>query len=776
MAHVVHAFGDFLLDPLTRELRRGDVVENLPVSTVDCLIHLVQNRNRSVGRDELASAVWGRVDVSEASLTQAIMRIRRVVGDASCIRTTPRLGYRWAFEPTTDRTLEPAPAAAISVVAAPAPAQPSRRGGPRAAAIGISILGLAIIAAAGAWWLSTHTVTGHSATTPGAAPTTAVAAMVLPAAVDASSEWAWLRLGLMDLIANELRDSGLATTPSETTVGLINARRVDIDTLEVDPSIAKVPPLLVRPRVTQAGGVWNIELSAHGPAGLDRVATAQDHDVLVATRRAAEALLVKLGHAPATRPDAPGGIDELAQRIAAAGLAGQLDVARAIAAHAMPEQLARPETALALSYVDFYKGDYQASRARCEALLDRLPIDRDPRMRALVINQIGVIDFREQKFADAGAAFDKALELLRFVNDPKAKAAAYTGRGGVDVLAGRLDAATAEMGQARLLHEMTNDAYGMARVDLNLGAIAMVRGQPHAAIPLFEQTAQRFETLSVPEARDSALRSLAEAYAMLAEHDKALAAAERLGREDAQAPNVRELWWNFLARAVALAGVGRLEEAVVLLNRINKDSDPVADAAVRSEADAALGDIAFTRGDYATAERSARAALTPALESANDQDYFGAWFTRIRAMQGRGDLAGAAAETVHLKQWAEKSPNDRRMLYLRLLDARQALLEGHAEAALAGFADALARAERAGIPEDILATASPYSQALLDAGKIEEASALAGRVAPWSERDLRGALIEARAYEALRDPDAAQRALRRARELGGERPITAPVR
>ena len=83
MTHVVYAFGDFLLDPLTRELRRGSIVENLPVSTVDCLIYLVQHRNRSVGRDELASAVWGRADVSEASLTQAIMRLRRVVGDAS---------------------------------------------------------------------------------------------------------------------------------------------------------------------------------------------------------------------------------------------------------------------------------------------------------------------------------------------------------------------------------------------------------------------------------------------------------------------------------------------------------------------------------------------------------------------------------------------------------------------------------------------------------------------------------------------------------------------
>jgi len=771
MTHVVYAFGDFLLDPLTRELRRHDVAENLPVSTIDCLIYLVRHRSRSVGRDELASAVWGRTDVSEASLTQAIMRLRRVVGDASCIRTTPRLGYRWTFEPTSERSLE-RPAAADpgseSSVAASPPRPKTRRLWIAAA----SMLIVAIVASGIGWWFARNAAS-PAAVSPPQSTTGPMAVMVLPATVDASGEWAWLRFGLMDLIANQLRDSGLTTTPSETTVGLINAKRLDADKIEVDPSFAKVATLLVKPTVSRAGGMWNVGLSAQGPPTMKRVAQAQDRDVLVAARRAADTLLVQLGHAPATRTDAPEGVEELAQRIAAAALAGQLDVARAIAEHASPEQLARPEIGLALAYVDFYKGDYQASRARCESLLDQVPAERDPHMRALIINQLGVIDFREQKFADAGAHFDKALELLKFVNDPKAKAAAYTGRGGVDVLAGRLDAATAEMGQARLLHEMSNDAYGMARVDLNLGAIAMFRGQPQVAIPLFEQTADRFELLSVPEARDSALRSMAEAYAMLLQHDKALAATERLGREDVQAPNTRERWWNVLARAVALAGVGRLDEAVVLLERIKKDSDSAADAAVRSEADAELADIAFVRGDYAGAESSARAALTPDLESANDQDYFGVWFTRIRAMQNLGNATGAAAESIRLKQWVgQQASHDRRAVYLRLLDAEQDRIEGRTEASLADFADALAHAERVAIPEDILAAASPYAGALVDAGKIDEASALAGRVAPWSERDMRAALIEARVYDAMHNPDGAERALGRARKIAGERPVS----
>jgi DNA-binding winged helix-turn-helix (wHTH) protein/tetratricopeptide (TPR) repeat protein len=775
MIHVIYEFGDFLLDPLTRELRRAGIAENLPVSTVDCLIYLVRHRNRSVGRDELAAAVWGRVDVSEASITQAIMRLRRVVGDASCIRTTPRLGYRWAFEPTSERPSD-SPAAADPPVGATA-AVSVRRRRIRGIVAAVAATLILVILAVAEWSLPTSRVAEPSVVPPAPSSELApLAAMVLPAGVEAAGDWAWLRLGLMDLVANRLRDGGLTTTPSETTVGLINARRLDVDKLKVDPSFASVAPLLVKPEVSQADGVWNVELSAQEPAGAKRIATAQDRDVLVAARRAADTLLLALGRTPALQTSAPEGVEELAQRIAAAGLAGQLDAARAIAERATPQQLARPEIALSLAYVDFYKGDYQASRARCEALLDQNPAVRDPRMHALVLNQLGVIDFREQKFAEAGAAFDQALDLLKSVNDPKAKAAAYTGRGGVDVLAGRIDAATAAMGHARLLHEMSNDVFGMARVDLNLGAIAMYRGQPQAAAPIFEQTAERFEALSVPEARDSALRSLAEAYAMLLEHDKALAATERLGREDVQAPNARERWWNVLSRAVALSGVGRLDEAVVLLQRLKKDSDPDADAAVRSEADAALADIAFARGDYGEAERTAAAALTPALETANDQDYFAAWFTRIRAMQSLGEHAAAAAESTRLKQWAAQSPNERRALYLQLLQARQDRLEGRNQAALQGFAEALAQAERSGIPEDILAVASPYAEALVDAGKTDEASALAGRVAPWAERDMRSALVAAQVHDAVQNPEAATRSRQQARKLAGERPIALPAR
>jgi tetratricopeptide (TPR) repeat protein len=302
----------------------------------------------------------------------------------------------------------------------------------------------------------------------------------------------------------------------------------------------------------------------------------------------------------------------------------------------------------------------------------------------------------------------------------------------------------------------------------------MLRGQPLVAAHAFEQAADRFEVLAALEARDSALRSLAEAYAMLLEHDKALAVTERLAKEDVQAPNTREQWWNVLSRADALAGVGRLDEATALLQRVQKDSDPSADAAARSEADSMLANITFMRGDYAGAAKALKSALTPMLESTNDHDYFDTWFKQIRAMQNTGDRAGAAAETQRLTQWSAKAPSDRWALYLLLLEADQHEIEGRSKPALAAFADALARAEKSGIPEDILAVASPYANALVKERRLDEASAVAGRVASWSDRDMRGALVEAQVYDAMHNPDAADRAMRRVRALAGERAFDDP--
>jgi tetratricopeptide (TPR) repeat protein len=319
---------------------------------------------------------------------------------------------------------------------------------------------------------------------------------------------------------------------------------------------------------------------------------------------------------------------------------------------------------------------------------------------------------------------------------------------------------------------MSNDAFGVARVDLNLGAVALDRGQPAAAATIFEDAARRFESLATPEALNSALRSLADAQSMLLEHDAALATTDRFWPPEAHSRNPRENWWLTVSRAVALAGVGRLREADALIEHVHTSSDPTADAAVRAEADALATDIALLRGDNARAAEIASKLSTETLENTNWQDFASARLAYIIALQKNGHVAQAAGEVKHLRDWAESTGGgDRRLFYVVLAEADQAHAEGRTDDALSRYADAMARAERQGIPEDIVIVGETYARALVDAGEIDQASAVAGRLAPWSAKDMRAAWTQARIYRALRKDDAAREAIARASAIAGERAL-----
>ena len=95
----IHSFGRFRLNPASRELTRDGEPVSCPRRVFDLLVYLVEQRERAVGRDELASAVYGRVDVTDVQLGQLVLRARRAVDDDGTaqhsIATVPGFGYRW---------------------------------------------------------------------------------------------------------------------------------------------------------------------------------------------------------------------------------------------------------------------------------------------------------------------------------------------------------------------------------------------------------------------------------------------------------------------------------------------------------------------------------------------------------------------------------------------------------------------------------------------------------------------------------------------------------
>ena len=74
-------FDDHALDTERRELHRGSTPIPIEPQVFDVLIHLVENRDRVVSKDDLIAAVWGGRIVSESTLTSRINAARTAVGD-----------------------------------------------------------------------------------------------------------------------------------------------------------------------------------------------------------------------------------------------------------------------------------------------------------------------------------------------------------------------------------------------------------------------------------------------------------------------------------------------------------------------------------------------------------------------------------------------------------------------------------------------------------------------------------------------------------------------
>ena len=92
-------FDNHTLDTGRRELLRAGEPVALQPQVFDLLVHLVQNRDRVVTKDDLIARVWAGRIVSDSTLTSRINAARTAVGDSGkeqrLIRTIPRKGVRF---------------------------------------------------------------------------------------------------------------------------------------------------------------------------------------------------------------------------------------------------------------------------------------------------------------------------------------------------------------------------------------------------------------------------------------------------------------------------------------------------------------------------------------------------------------------------------------------------------------------------------------------------------------------------------------------------------
>jgi len=134
-----YQFDGFSLDAERRALYRGAERLRLTAKPLETLLYLVEQRGRTVGKQELLDAVWKGTFVTEDNLAHAVREIRRALEDDKenprFIQTVPREGYRFvaSIEEKRDEDAELRaperlePGAANATMPAPARPRPARR-------------------------------------------------------------------------------------------------------------------------------------------------------------------------------------------------------------------------------------------------------------------------------------------------------------------------------------------------------------------------------------------------------------------------------------------------------------------------------------------------------------------------------------------------------------------------------------------------------------------------------------------------------------------------
>lgn len=90
-----YSFGEYTLDLRRGTLLRAATEVPLRPKSFSVLRFLVERHGQLVTKDELLDGVWGRTVVTEGSITQCLLDVRRAIGDdaQSIVRTVPKRGY-----------------------------------------------------------------------------------------------------------------------------------------------------------------------------------------------------------------------------------------------------------------------------------------------------------------------------------------------------------------------------------------------------------------------------------------------------------------------------------------------------------------------------------------------------------------------------------------------------------------------------------------------------------------------------------------------------------
>ena len=795
MSRLLYRFGECSVDLAARELRRAGDVVTLSPKVFDTLAYLISHRDRAIGRDELIAAVWGRADVTDALLGQVMLKARRAVGDTgdeqNAIRTIPRFGYRWVAEVQVEERMDsPNPGGSIAPVhpaiaetetpaatgndaaqkTEPHTPEPDSRRRLRRIAIAGALVVLGIIAT-----VVVAVLLGHRAppSLPAQSSRTVGADViaVLPVVVDAGPEWAWLRFGLMDLISTRLHAAGMAVVPDETMVALTRATSSDALATATDVRAATGARRVLVSSASHAADGWHVHVELRDAEAGDIKVETRQADAAAATRAAVAQLLVRLGKpVGADLAAEPSTREDIKRRAYAALLSGEFDSVRRIVDTAPAEVRNDPELRLRLAQVDLGSGQAVAARRELDRLLVDVKAEVDPALRALVLTVSSSVRLQLGDPAAALRDCSEAITLVADGNEPGALGRAYTACGIAEAVAGHFDEAMNNFAPARVALSITGDALSLARIEANEGVLENTRGRYAEGLAIMRKAEERFRRLGGRAEVLMAIHDQVDAQLALLQPLEALATSERGWALLPQADNADLRGSLQVQHARALAANGRLGEAAALLVKVVDGVTPGQELALLGDARAEQARIELMTGRVETAAEHARIAVDALAAPDRARARASAWLTRVRALRGND----AAAESRRFMAWSATVPLPAAAAFATLAQA-ELQWAAQREAALAGYEHALAQAEQAGVPADIVEVAVSWGNVLIEAGSTERASVVVGRVQRWADTDFPSSLVQARLYRALGQEEAWRAALQRARRLAGERPIPPSV-
>jgi DNA-binding winged helix-turn-helix (wHTH) protein/class 3 adenylate cyclase len=110
---MLYVFGEFELDTQRYELRQVKRVQHLEPQGFKVLLYLIERRDRVVSKHELFEHLWPDQYVTEATLTQRLVAVRRALGDNGrtqrYIRTVHGRGYRFVEPVVEHAEVAPSP-------------------------------------------------------------------------------------------------------------------------------------------------------------------------------------------------------------------------------------------------------------------------------------------------------------------------------------------------------------------------------------------------------------------------------------------------------------------------------------------------------------------------------------------------------------------------------------------------------------------------------------------------------------------------------------------